>query len=60
MGGGGSEGAKFEIRTASVSLTENTEPSVVRLALEPRQRNQAAKGGSLETGCKNLPKLLKD
>jgi len=30
----------------SASLTENTEPSVLRLALEPRERIRPAKGGS--------------
>ena len=33
---------------ASASLTENTKLSVLRLALEPRERIQPAKGGSLE------------
>ena len=42
---------------ASASLTENTEPSVIRLALEPWKRIQPAKGGSMfrpESGGKYL------
>jgi hypothetical protein len=34
---------------ASASLTENTELSVVRLALDSRKRIQSAKGGSAVT-----------
>jgi hypothetical protein len=32
---------------ASASLTENTEPSVIRLALDTRKRIRPAKGGSM-------------
>ena len=35
---------------ASASLTENTELSVLRLALEPWKRIRPAKGGSVEKG----------
>ena len=32
---------------ASASLTENTEPSVIRLALDPLARSRLARGGSV-------------
>lgn len=38
---------KFQIRNFPESLTENTELSVLRLALEPWKRIQPAKGGSM-------------